>query len=280
MTSKQQNFLNKIGPMAQADMKETQILASLTIAQAILESNWGESGLTEESNNLFGIKGQYNGQSVMYPTQEWDGTKYVNVNAEFKKYPSWKESVSDHSALFHRLERYHNLIGVTDAVTACKLVQADGYATSPIYAQSLINLISSYDLTKYDVVGGESSSGENEPAVQPGSEYTVKFGDSWWRIADQQLGSGSKMYELAEYNGKTISAVIHPGDVIKIPTKDYSGNSGTSTAKTHIVKFGESWWSIAEDEMGSGTKMYELAAYNGKTIEAVIHPGDSIAIPN
>lgn len=269
----QQDFLNKIGPMAQADMAKTQILASLTIAQAILESGWGLSGLTQASNNLFGIKGSYNGQSVLYPTKEWDGSKYIEISDQFKKYPSWAESLADHSSLFLRLDRYHNLIGVTDPATACRLVQADGYATAPTYADSLLNLINSYDLTRYDVPQDELPT-----TPSPSSTYTVKAGDSWWRIAQQQMGSGSKMYELAEANGKTISSVIHPGDVLVVP-KSGGSSAPAPSGKTYTVQAGDSWWKIAAEQLGAGSKMYTLAAVNGKTIESVIHPGDVLVLP-
>ena len=93
------------------------------------------------------------------------------------------------------------------------------------------------------------------------------------------MGSGSKMHELAAANGKTIDDVIHPGDVLKIPggtSKPSTG--GGSTQKTYTVKSGDSWWLIAEKQMGSGSKMHELAAANGKTINDVIHPGDVLKI--
>lgn len=146
------NFLEKIKSPVQEDMRKTKILASLSAAQAILESGWGLSGLTKKSNNLFGIKGSYNGAYVTCRTKEWINGEYVNVNANFKKYPSWAESISDHSALFLRLPRYSNLIGEKDYKTACKNVAADGYATSPTYAQSLINLIEQYKLYEWDSV--------------------------------------------------------------------------------------------------------------------------------
>ena len=56
----QRQFIEKVSSMAVEDMKQTKILASLTIAQAIIESNWGRSGLTVKANNLFGMKGTYN----------------------------------------------------------------------------------------------------------------------------------------------------------------------------------------------------------------------------
>ena len=154
MATKKQvdDFLAKIKPMVQADMAKTQILASLTAAQAILESGYGLSGLTQKSNNLFGIKGSYNGNYVSYPTKEWDGEKYVSITAKFKKYASWAESIADHSNLFWRLERYANLIGETNYIEAAKKVSLDGYATSPTYAQSLINLIEQYKLYEWDVI--------------------------------------------------------------------------------------------------------------------------------
>ena len=146
--AQQQAFLNKIIPLAIADMKKTKVLASLTIAQAILESAWGLSGLTVRSNNLFGIKGQ----GVNSATFEYINGKRIEIVAGFKAYPDWETSISDHSGLFLRLSRYKNLIGCTDYKQACKNVQVDGYATAPNYADSLIKLIEQYKLYQYDVI--------------------------------------------------------------------------------------------------------------------------------
>lgn len=144
------SFNEKIKPLVIADMKKTGILASLTAAQAFIESNKGNSGLTTKANNLFGIKGKYNGQSVNMLTTEYYNGVAKRVYADFRKYPSWVESIADHSALFNRLERYKNLRGCTDFVQACKNVQNDGYATSPTYAQTLINTIQKYKFNLWD----------------------------------------------------------------------------------------------------------------------------------
>ena len=94
-------FLEVFKPYVLQDMKDTGILASLTAAQGFIESNKGNSGLTQKANNLFGIKGSYNGQSVkMLTTEYYNGVKQ-RVYADFRKYPSWKESIADHSRLFN-----------------------------------------------------------------------------------------------------------------------------------------------------------------------------------
>ena len=145
-----QDFIKKIGILANQNMRKTKILASLTIAQAILESNWGQSGLTLRANNLFGIKGEYNGQYEIAKTSEYYNGEWVTVDAKFRKYPSWTESIQDHSELLQK-PRYQNLIGVTDYTLACKLIREDGYATDPEYTNKLISIIEYYGLTKYDI---------------------------------------------------------------------------------------------------------------------------------
>lgn len=148
MTDKE--FLDKIKPMVLADAESSGILASLTAAQAFIESNKGNSGLTQSANNLFGMKGTYNGQSVIMKTKEFVNGKYIVVDAAFRKYPSWLDSIRDHSGLFNRLSRYKNLRGEKDYKTACRKVQEDGYATSPSYASTLINIIEKYHLNEWD----------------------------------------------------------------------------------------------------------------------------------
>ena len=143
-------FFEKIKPMVIADAKKTGILASLTAAQAMIESSKGNSGLTVKANNLFGIKGAYNGQSIKMLTTEYINGVPQKVYANFRKYPSWQESISDHSGLFLRSSRYANLRGCKDYKQACINVQADGYATSPTYAQTLIRTIETYKLYVWD----------------------------------------------------------------------------------------------------------------------------------
>ena len=144
------SFLNKLKPMVIKDMKDSGILASLTAAQAFIESSKGNSGLTRECNNLFGIKGQYNGQSGTYWTTEYYNGVKTRVRASFRKYPSWQESIADHSGMFNRMARYKNLRGLTDFQKACIYVHQDGYATSPTYTNTLFTTIMNYQLYAWD----------------------------------------------------------------------------------------------------------------------------------
>jgi len=188
-----QSFLEKLKPLAITDMRETGILASLTGAQAFIESNKGNSGLAQKANNLFGIKGSYDGQSVRMLTTEYYNGVPQRVYANFRKYPNWLDSINDHSALFNRLERYKNLRGETNYVTACNNVAKDGYATSPTYATTLLNTINKYKLYEWDAEAlGKPA--EKQP-VQPAGDYypTLKKGDRndyvlHWQKYLNQLG--------------------------------------------------------------------------------------------
>ena len=146
------------------------ILASLTAAQALIESNKGNSGLTQKANNLFGIKANkaWKGDYVTMPTKEWVNGQYVTVNAKFRKYSSWEASINDHSKFLKDNKRYANLIGVTDYKLACKLIKDDGYATSPTYTKTLTDTIERYKLYEWD---GQASN--QEKPKQP----TIKKGD-------------------------------------------------------------------------------------------------------
>lgn len=273
-TADQKSFINKIGPLAAADMKKNGILASLTIAQAILESGWGKSGLTTAANNLFGIKGTYNGQGYTCKTQEWDGTKYVTVDATFRKYPSWAESLADHSALFNRLDRYKNLRGLTDYKLACQYVREDGYATDPNYTAKLASLIETYDLTIWDGAGA-AAGGKPQGTGQASGEkvYTVKAGDTLSGIAAKY---GTTYQAIAAYNGIKNPNLIFVGQKIKIP----AGNAGAQKApKTYTVKKGDSLWAIAASQLGSGSRWPEIQKLNGLT-STTIYAGQKLKIPD
>ena len=152
------DFIDKVKDGAIEGWKKHKILPSVSIAQAVLESNWGRSKLAKEANNLFGIKGDYNGESLIVTTKEWDGSKMIDVDAGFRKYPSWNESIEDHGTFFTstdwRKNNYKNVIGETNYKDMAKALSDSGYATDPAYATKLINIVEEYNLSKYDKEAG------------------------------------------------------------------------------------------------------------------------------
>lgn len=154
----QKQFIEKIGGLARADMEKSGILASLTTAQAILESAWGTSELAVNANALFGIKAdsRWAGKVYSKDTKEcYDGANYTTITALFRAYGSWEESVADHSAFLLAATRYAAVVGERDYKTACKAIKAAGYATAPDYAEKLVALIEKYNLYEYDIAEGK-----------------------------------------------------------------------------------------------------------------------------
>jgi flagellum-specific peptidoglycan hydrolase FlgJ len=153
MTEEQKGFIEKIGKIAAETMKRSGINASLVIAQAILESGWGKSGLTKNANALFGIKASagWKGRVYSAETKEcYDGVNFTKITALFRAYDNWEESINDHTALLIGASRYRAVIGEKDYRIACLAVHDAGYATDPAYASKLINLIERHGLEKYD----------------------------------------------------------------------------------------------------------------------------------
>lgn len=151
------DFIEKVGRLASKSMEKTGILASLTVAQAILESGWGASGLSVKGKALFGIKAGANWRGKVYnaKTKEcYDGKNFVDITAVFRAYNSWEESIEDHARLLTSAPRYKALIGEKDYKKACIEIKKAGYATDPDYSQKLINLIEEYKLTRFDNKNG------------------------------------------------------------------------------------------------------------------------------
>lgn len=152
------SFLNDIFKGSLASKKEG-ILPSISAAQAILESSWGQSQLGAEPNyNLFGIKASddWKGEVVSKLTKEYVAGKAIDVVATFRKYSSWDESMIDHSKFFTatawRRERYSKVIGESDYRKAAEALQKAGYATDPNYAQKLIGIIERLNLNIWDTM--------------------------------------------------------------------------------------------------------------------------------
>ncbi|MCY7961367.1 phage tail protein [Bacillus spizizenii] len=178
------SFINDIAPHAQRILKNYNILASLVIAQGCLESAYGTSGLATQGKNLFGIKGTYNGQYVLMWTTEYDKQgNAIRVQAKFRKYPSWYESMQDLANLYVNgvswdKDHYRAVVGEKDYKKATAALVKAGYATDPSYATKLNSIIESYNLTQYDAIDSVPVSPE-EPTtpttpIYPSKEYTGK----------------------------------------------------------------------------------------------------------
>ncbi|MGN7389085.1 phage tail protein [Bacillus safensis] len=173
------DFIKKLAPGAQKVYKKYNVLASLVIAQGCLESGFGSSGLSQQANNLFGIKGTYNGKYVLMWTSEQDKKGNVTrIQAKFRKYPSYAESLADLGSLYTRLSRYKDVVGEKDYKKATAAVSKAGYATDINYATKLNSIIFTYKLTQYDTfddVPDEPSEPETptKPSY-PSKEYQGK----------------------------------------------------------------------------------------------------------
>ncbi|MBY9078419.1 glucosaminidase domain-containing protein [Paenibacillus sp. HN-1] len=169
-------FIATIAPLAVSDMQRTRVPASLTIAQAALESSWGSSGLAVKANNLFGIKGTGPAGSVTMPTTEYVNGRPITVNAAFRAYHNYGESIADHSSLIvHGVSwdrgKYSGVLGA-DGRTAAKAIAAAGYATDPKYDELLIQLMDRYNLYSYDEEEEEMSAEDKKRITE--LENTVK----------------------------------------------------------------------------------------------------------
>ncbi len=202
-----QSFIQSVAPGAIAGWNKYQVLPSITVAQAILESGWGQSSLSTNAHNLFGIKGAYNGHSVNMRTREVYGGRSVYINDNFRAYANNSESVEDHGNFLYSNRRYHNLLGDTNYVSVANKLRQDGYATDPSYARSLIKLVQTYNLNQLDSVAfsgrtitnkytNASTSNTNFEANGNTNYYTVHSGDTLSGIANKFATSVNTLAHL------------------------------------------------------------------------------------
>lgn len=135
-----------------------KISVPIAVGQAALESNYNKSRLAREHNNLFGIKGEYNGQFVEYNTREQrsDG-EWVTVTAKFRSYPSWRACFEDYGSIISRLPWYqdaedaaHNprdfLRGILALHNEDGSLIEPGWATDRNYFDKVWSIVSEYNL--------------------------------------------------------------------------------------------------------------------------------------
>lgn len=158
MTRWQSDFLRTLVPAAQRIAARYGLPASVVLAQAILESNWGRSGLTRKANNLFGIKAASPAAAaITLPTMEYEGPEAGKrgrarvVRARFAVYASVEECLGDYARLIAFAPRYAPARAVADDPFAfAEEVAACGYATDPDYANKIQRLIRRHRLTRFD----------------------------------------------------------------------------------------------------------------------------------
>ena len=157
ITEKQQRFIEDIAKHVQKYARAYGILVhSPIIAQAILESGWGESKLASKYHNYFGMKcgTTWTGKSVNMETkEEYTPGTLTTIKDNFRVYDSMEEGVKGYFEFIQK-PRYKNLKGITDAKKYLQLIKADGYATASSYVESTYRLITQYELTEYDAEGG------------------------------------------------------------------------------------------------------------------------------
>ena len=276
--AKKREFVEYIGSYCMGDHAISGILASVTMAQCILESGWGQSGLAQKAHNLFGIKCG-SGKSSWAEFSAWDGVSYyeastreqtadgshITIRARFRAYPSWWESILDHSAyLAHSTKngylRYPGLVGCTDYKEACRIIQAGGYATSHTYAQDLISLIEKFDLTKYD--GGFDEGYDEEIIADPISGEEEIFAIESWEEEFPELPA-EEAEEPETTKEETTEEQTTEEETTKKETKEddsYSSSdrgtekSGSESLERQTESFQESDRSSGESERIEGVR--------------------------
>lgn len=236
-------IIGKIGKLFTADQKKSGILASVSLAQFILESACGKSELAVAANNCFGMKQNLSGNTWSGST--WDGksiytkqtgeeynSQRVTITANFRKYPCIEDSIADHSAYLlgamnGSKKRYEGLKGCTDYVKAIKIIKDGGYATSSTYVENIINVINQYNLTTYDVT--DSGASINEAITDEFVPYIARV-----TIDDLNIRTGPGVGYVA------LDMQLKPGAYTIVEEKEGKLHDGTMT-KWGRLKSGIGW---------------------------------------
>lgn len=152
---KKSDFISTIAPLIVKEGKKRGYhVFSPIIAQAICESNWGQSKLSANYNNFFGLKcgSKWKGASVNMKTkEEYTVGTLTTIKDNFRAYASVADGVAGYFD-FISTKRYANLKTATTPLQYCQFLKADGYATSSSYVNTLMSIVQKNNLTKYDGV--------------------------------------------------------------------------------------------------------------------------------
>lgn len=299
------SYINKYKDIALDQEKQYGIPATITLAQGILESGAGRSGLTRNANNHFGIKAFGGWTGPIY--QAWDDEPN---KSRFRVYSNAAESFRDHSLFLKNNSRYRSLFSksVYDYRGWAIGLQKAGYATATTYAMALIGFIDSYKL--YNLNGGvklragktvvitrkatatqkatfdascqaddDELSEEEEAVANAVKRYVVDINDVRCTIMypGMTLSSISMKYDipkekLLEYNEVASEKDIHEGDIVFIAKKK---NKYTGAQDFYRVKKGDTLYGISQE---FGIKYANLAKMNNKDIFSQLKEGEKIQL--
>lgn len=294
--AKSQNFIESVAQGAINGWTKYGVLPSVTVAQAILESGWGQSALSTQAHNLFGIKGSYNGQYVTMQTREvYNGQSYY-IYDNFRKYANNSESVEDHGNFLYSNSRYANLLGDQSYASVARKLQADGYATDPSYASSLIKLVEMYNLTQLDNIAfsgkqpvinnkndyNYSNSGN---ADSSNGYYTVQSGDTLSGIALKFSTTSSK---LAQLNSISNPNLIYVGQrlLVNQSSNSNSSSSGQSSSTTTNTEASAASYTVKSGDTLSGiasqynTTVNQIVSLNQLSNPNLIYVGQVLKLKN
>ena len=228
-----EQYIGTYKDFAIIEMHRSGVPASITLAQGMLESSYGNSRLATKGNNHFGIKCK----------GDWTGnTIYADDDAPnecFRAYNSALESYRDHSDFLRANWRYHDLfdLQVTDYEGWAKGLRKAGYATNKAYHSIIINLVEKYKLYEYDVapMPGDQIilyTSHQVPMVEAQKDETLEA------IASRNDLTVNQIYK---YNDLKKGSSIAEGDVVYLKPKRRRG-----TEKAHVVQEGESMYQISQ----------------------------------
>lgn len=290
-------YIEKHKHLAIADQEVYGIPASVKMAQALLESDCGNSRLALQGNNHFGIKCK----------RDWTGETILHDDDElqecFRKYGSVEESFRDHSEFIDRSPRYQSLFELDpiDYKGWARGLKECGYATNPRYAEQLIDLIERHELYRLDAEdpGGEVAervfidSGQEDPGVWPrvdadnymvstkrlgdrqvffnnGSEFVIaRQGETYEGLAAL---AGRKARKLRRFNDAAAGYQPAEGEQVYIHPKRSASKNGRLL---HTAHNGESLRFVSQ---AYGVKLRRLARLNRMAADAQLREGQQIRL--
>lgn len=266
-------FIENIGKSAREIANENGLYASVMVAQAILESNYGQSVLAAPPyHNLFGIKGSYQGESVVVSTNEYLNNQWVIEQEQFRSYPGYYASLVNNARVlrggnswssdYYRGAWKENTTHYTDATEWLE----SRYATDPNYGKKLNNIIQRYNLTKYDEATPKQVVRTNSATATPtttdssntnDSTYLVTNGDTLYNVAKRY---GMSVQSLKQLN-QIQSNVIKTGQRLRV-----SGEVASTSESTHTVQAGDTLYNISQRY---GMTVMQLKANNQKSTDKI-----------